>query len=234
MILSEVATASNLDPNSKAGAAGVKLNEDLNRFLNLLVTQLKNQDPLDPMDSTEFTSQLVQFASVEQQLDPSLRSRPLGITTMEHDKGACVAASYEAKAFGVKTGTRVAEARLLCPDIQFRPSRHRLYVRYNLRVAEVLDRFAELAHIRSVDEFHMILSGPATELEGARDLVTRMKRAVAEEVGICLRFSAGIGPNHLLAKIAGKLEKPAHPARRESAFGRHVNPSQSQSLGPLV
>jgi flagellar basal-body rod modification protein FlgD len=69
MILSEVATASNLDPNSKAGAAGVKLNEDLNRFLNLLVTQLKNQDPLDPMDSTEFTSQLVQFASVEQQIN---------------------------------------------------------------------------------------------------------------------------------------------------------------------
>ena len=47
------------------------------------------------------------FASVEQQLDPSLRGRPLGITAMENDKGACVAASYEAKAFGVKTGTRV-------------------------------------------------------------------------------------------------------------------------------
>ena len=81
-------------------------------------------------------------------------------------------------------------------------------MRYNLAVAEVLDRFAELERIRSVDEFQLILSGPATELEGARDLVTRMKRAVAEEVGVCLRFSAGIGPNHLLAKIAGKLEKP--------------------------
>lgn len=148
------------------------------------------------------------FASVEQQLDPSLRGRPLGITAMENGKGACVAASYEAKAFGVKTGTRVGEARRLCPDIQFRPNRHRLYVRYNLAVAEVLDRFAELERIRSVDEFQLILSGPATELQGARDLVTRMKRAVAEEVGVCLRFSAGIGPNHLLAKIAGKLEKP--------------------------
>lgn len=45
-----------------------KLDEDLNKFLNLLVTQLKNQDPLDPMDATEFTGQLVQFASVEQQI----------------------------------------------------------------------------------------------------------------------------------------------------------------------
>lgn len=148
------------------------------------------------------------FASVEQQLDPALRGRPVAITAMENEKGSCVAASYEAKAFGVKTGTRVAEARQLCPDIQFRPSRHRLYVRYNLAVAEVLDRFAELERIRSVDEFQLILSGPATELEGARDLVMRMKRAVAGEVGECLRFSAGIGPNHLLAKIAGKLEKP--------------------------
>lgn len=49
--------------NSKA-----KLDTELNRFLNLLVTQLKNQDPLDPMDANEFTSQLVQFASVEQQI----------------------------------------------------------------------------------------------------------------------------------------------------------------------
>lgn len=148
------------------------------------------------------------FASVEQQIDPDLRGRPLGITAMENDTGACVAASYEAKAFGVKTGTRVFEARQLCPDIQFRPSRHRLYVRYNLMVAEVLDRFAELDKIRSVDEFQMILSGDAQNLEGARDLVYRMKAAVAKEVGVCLRFSAGIGPNHLLAKIAGKLEKP--------------------------
>jgi DNA polymerase-4 len=148
------------------------------------------------------------FASVEQQLDPELQGRPVGITAMENDKGSCVAASYEAKAFGVKTGTSVRDARKLCPDIQFRPSRHRLYVKYNLKVAEILDRFAELDKIRSVDEFQLILSGEATQLEGARDLVIRMKRAVADELGECLRFSAGIGPNHLLAKIAGKLQKP--------------------------
>lgn len=53
---------------TKSADAGAKLEEDLNRFLNLLVTQLKHQDPLDPMDSNEFTSQLVQFASVEQQI----------------------------------------------------------------------------------------------------------------------------------------------------------------------
>ena len=53
---------------SQSANSQAKLEDDLNRFLNLLVTQLKNQDPLDPMDSNEFTSQLVQFASVEQQI----------------------------------------------------------------------------------------------------------------------------------------------------------------------
>ena len=53
---------------SRAATSGAKLEEDLNKFLNLLVTQLQNQDPLDPMDANEFTNQLVQFANVEQQI----------------------------------------------------------------------------------------------------------------------------------------------------------------------
>ena len=56
------------DQASQAAVAQKKLDEDLNRFLTLLITQLENQDPLDPMDASEFTSQLVQFASVEQQI----------------------------------------------------------------------------------------------------------------------------------------------------------------------
>ena len=49
---------------------------------------------------------------------------------------------------------------------------------------------------------------PSLTLDGAAQLVRHLKAAVAAEVGDCLRFSAGIGPNHLLAKIAGKLQKP--------------------------
>lgn len=148
------------------------------------------------------------FASVEQQLNPDLRGKPVAITAMENEKGCCVAASYEAKAYGIKTGTSTPDARRMCPGIIFLPSRHRLYLRFNLRVAEVLDRVAELERIRSVDEFQMGLSGETSTMPGALKLVAALKAAVAAEVGECLRFSAGIGPNHLLAKIAGKLEKP--------------------------
>ena len=119
------------------------------------------------------------YASVEQLLDPSLRGKPIAV-----GGGVVLAASYEAKAFGVKTGTSVRDARRLCPGITFLPSRHRLYVRFNLAVADVLDRHAELTHIRSVDEFQLALSGEARSLAGAVDLVARLKAAVAAEVGI--------------------------------------------------
>ena len=91
------------------------------------------------------------FASVEQQEDPSLRGRPVGITAIAAESGAVVAASYEAKAFGVKVGTRVYDAKRMCPGIVFRQSRHRLYVRVNQKIAAVLDEMGELERIRSID-----------------------------------------------------------------------------------
>jgi flagellar basal-body rod modification protein FlgD len=66
-IISNVDNSSALT-GTQADQAKSKLDEDLNQFLNLLVTQLQNQDPLDPLDANEFTSQLVQFANVEQQI----------------------------------------------------------------------------------------------------------------------------------------------------------------------
>lgn len=67
MLLSGLSSTS-VDTSTQAGADQAQLNQDLNQFLNMLVTQLQHQDPLDPMDANEFTSQLVQFASVEQQI----------------------------------------------------------------------------------------------------------------------------------------------------------------------
>ncbi len=148
------------------------------------------------------------FASVEQQEDPSLRGRPLAITAVSAESGAVVAASYEAKALGIGVGTRIADARRLCPGIQFRPSRHRLYARVNQKIAAVLDQLAEVERIRSIDEFQIALGGATAKLENAQALARRMKQAIYAEVGPELRCSIGIGPNHLLAKIAGKLQKP--------------------------
>ena len=97
------------------------------------------------------------FASVEQHEEPYLRGKPVGITAMEGDVGCLVAASYEAKYFGVKTTMSIKEARALCPKIILRPSRHRLYVNYNQRIARIFDQYAELEYVRSVDEFQSLI-----------------------------------------------------------------------------
>ncbi|MEO1109852.1 MAG: UMUC-like DNA-repair protein [Pseudomonadota bacterium] len=148
------------------------------------------------------------FASVEQEAEPALRGRPVAITAIESDAGACVAASYEAKAFGIKTGTRIHEAKRLCPHLVLRPSRHKLYVRINQKIAAVIDHLAELEFVRSIDEFQVVLAGHHSELETSLQLARQIKAAISTHVGSQLRCSIGIGPNHLLAKIAGKLEKP--------------------------
>lgn len=67
-VINGISTTVSTDPSSQSAQSQDRLEEDLSRFLTLLTTQLQNQDPLDPMDSSEFTSQLVQFASVEQQI----------------------------------------------------------------------------------------------------------------------------------------------------------------------
>src|SRR4029079_16833650 len=76
------------------------------------------------------------FSSVEQQVQPALRGIPIAVTPVLADSGCCIAASYEAKAYGVKTGTRVREARRLCPQITLVKARPRLYVLMHHRVLE--------------------------------------------------------------------------------------------------
>jgi DNA polymerase-4 len=78
------------------------------------------------------------FASVEQQDDPSLRGRPVAVIPTDARTTACIAASYEAKARGVKTGTAVWEAEKLCPGIVFVVARHLRYVQMHNRIVDAV------------------------------------------------------------------------------------------------
>lgn len=153
------------------------------------------------------------FASVEQQVQPRLRGRPVGITALDtgpHNNwaGGVVAASYEAKDAGVKGIMSVREARSVCPDMIFVQARHKLYARANQAISRVIDRIAEVEYIRSIDEIQVALGGPTSQLPAALDLARNIKQVIRDDVGQYMRCSIGIGPNQLLAKIAGKLEKP--------------------------
>ena len=79
------------------------------------------------------------YASVEQQFQPELRGRPVGIVpSLGVETTCCIAASYEAKAYGVKTGTGVREARYLCPGIVFVEAGHSNYVRVHERIKKLI------------------------------------------------------------------------------------------------
>jgi DNA polymerase-4 len=148
------------------------------------------------------------FASVEQQVEPRLRGRPLGVVPMLADTTVCIAASVEAKTFGVKTGTKVAEARRLCPQIEFVVARHELYIDYHHRAVALVDSIVPVRAVLSIDEMDCELTGRWRDKARALDLARKVKAGLASHIGECLRTSIGIGPNTFIAKTASDMVKP--------------------------
>lgn len=148
------------------------------------------------------------FASVEQQLNPDLRGKPIAVAPVMADGGCCVAVSYEAKRFGVKTGTRVGEARRLCPDIIFVKTQHRAYIEHHHRIIEAVDSCIPVEQVMSIDEFSCRLARDERTPASVAALAARVKHAIASRVGEFLKCSIGIAPNRLLAKLASDMQKP--------------------------
>lgn len=148
------------------------------------------------------------FASVEQQDRPELRGKPVGVVPMLADTTCCIAASYEAKAYGVKTGTVVADAKRLCPDIILVEARHEIYVDYHHRIVEAVENCLPVTAVLSIDEMACRLMGRERPLIAALDLGRRVKASIQERVGPMLRSSVGLATNRYLAKIASDMEKP--------------------------
>jgi len=148
------------------------------------------------------------FASVEQQDRPELRGKPVGVVPMLADTTCCIAASYEAKAFGVRTGTIVADAKRLCPGIILVEGRHELYVEYHHRVVEAVESCLPVTAVCSIDEMACRLMGRERPLLAAMELARNVKTTIRERVGECLRSSVGLATNRYLAKVASDMEKP--------------------------
>lgn len=147
------------------------------------------------------------FASVEQQDRPELRGRPIGIVAVDTDSTCCLAASYEAKAYGVKTGTGAKEAKVLCPHIQFVVARPKLYVEYQQKIIKAIEEHLPVFKPFSVDEVACQLMGRECFLPNATTLGYRIKQSL-RNLGVALRCSIGLAPNCYLAKTAADLCKP--------------------------
>ncbi len=148
------------------------------------------------------------FASVEQQLHPEYRGKPTAVVGTMADTGTIIAASYECKARGVKTGTKVGEARAAIPDIIFVNGSHSVYARYSHDIAAAVEQVCPVAHTPSIDEMVCELIGREQEPPHARRIALAIKQAIREQVGGTLRCSIGMAPNRYLAKIASDMQKP--------------------------
>jgi len=148
------------------------------------------------------------FASVEQQDQPELRGRPVGVVPMLADTTCCIAASYEAKTFGVKTGTIVADAKRMCPGIVLVEARHELYVDYHHRIVNAVESCLPVTAVLSIDEMACRLMGRERPLLAALDLARKVKARIQEQAGPMLRSSVGLATNRYLAKVASDMEKP--------------------------
>ncbi len=148
------------------------------------------------------------FASVEQQLDASLRGRPVGVVPVMAETSCCIAASYEAKAFGVKTGTGVRDARKMCPGIVFVHAQHEKYVAVHERAVVAVDRILPVKQVMSIDEMECELPKRFQTREHAKRLAALVKQEILSTVGDQLHTSIGVAPNTLLAKLASDMQKP--------------------------
>jgi DNA polymerase-4 len=148
------------------------------------------------------------FASVEQQLQPSLRGRPVLVAPVGVETTVAIAASVEAKRYGVKTGTPVWQARQLCPEIVVTPARHERYVEFHDAIVAEIERHIPITRICSIDEVACRLLDNENTRDTAEALAVRIKAGIRAHVGERLTSSVGIAPNRLLAKLASDLRKP--------------------------
>lgn len=148
------------------------------------------------------------FASVEQQETPHLRGRPVAVVPTLSEHTCAIAASYEAKSFGIKTGTIIRDALELCPHLNCVPARHDIYVDYHNRILAEAQRHLPLSKVWSIDEFSARLWPSDHKVEAAIEVAKRLKDGLAKNIGAHIQCSIGLAPNAYLAKVATDMQKP--------------------------
>jgi DNA polymerase IV len=148
------------------------------------------------------------FASCEQQMNPDLRGQPVAVAPVLVDTTCAIAASYEAKAYGIKTGTPIWEARKRCPHIKVVQARPKLYVEHHHRIREAIETCIPIEAVMSIDEVACKLDRVQTEPKVAKALALAIKAAIRDRAGVALLCSVGIAANRLLAKLACDMQKP--------------------------
>jgi len=145
------------------------------------------------------------FASVEQLANPALRSRPMAVIGSKH-RGVVLSPSYEARAFGVRTGMTYGEARTKCPSLVFAIADPDKYSHACEELLKIWQEFTPLVELFSIDEAFLDVSGCERLFGDPVQTAVRIKERIWQEQG--LTCSIGVGPNKLLAKLGSDMQKP--------------------------
>ena len=171
------------------------------------------------------------FASVEQRDDPRLRKRPVVVGI-----GVVLAASYEAKAFGIRTAMGGRQARRLCPSARFVRPRMKAYSEASKDVYRVFEDVSPLVEGMSIDEAFLDVRGLERVAGTPTEIAIRLRRQVLERVG--LPITVGVARTKFLAKVASAVGKPdglvVVPPRAETAFLHPLPVESLWGVGPVT
>jgi DNA polymerase-4 len=147
------------------------------------------------------------FASCEQQRHPHLRGKPVGVVTYDSPNAAVIAASAEAKKFGIKTGMRLTDCRLLCPHIISVPTHPTWYRQIHVDVIAILRSYCDDVVVKSIDEAAANFTSYRLVYKDIPEVARQIKADIRRKYDY-LTCSIGIAPNSFLAKLGTELQKP--------------------------
>ena len=190
---------------------------------------------MDNVDSYILHADLDAFyASVEQILNPALKHKPILVGGRPESRGVVATASYEARAFGIRSAMPMRRAVQLCPHAIIVPPNFAQYKAFSARVMAILKEYSEVLENVSLDEAYIDISNNVKIPSDALNIGLEIKNQVKLETGLII--SIGISSNKTTSKIASDLNKPDGlvfiPLGQELKLTSHLNVNKIPGIGP--
>lgn len=149
------------------------------------------------------------FATIEQQANPYLRGKPIAVAAYASSNGCILAPSVEAKRYGIKTGMRVKDGKLLYPKLIVLSPDPWKYRVVHIELRRVLAYYTNHFSAKSIDEFVLHFNGlPILNSLSMQEIAFCIKEQIKTQIGEWITVSVGIGPSRFIAKLAAGIEKP--------------------------